>query len=346
MTDLNDLFKVIAEGKKDYEENNPQGKIIKEVKENAKADLNDIFAQLTAMKTDLENQLEVLESKREEQIINEISTLVAEETLTEENPELRTVKVPETVKLPTPEENKIGTKYAVDRYLKTASFQQPDPDTVSKDVDDIRAKIKFLEQAIGKIAATGPGSGEVNFRWLDDVDRSSIDKDRYLSYDPATKKFLFLDTRVSIEAFDRSASIPLLATPQLLKPSSFTNSKNLTYDPATGVFTFLTQCEVTLALTVNAIASASNQRVYQYAERNTGSGWVPIQNSGKNFQLTNGQHTQIVNAQTISRLAGEQIRYFIYASEVDKVQLITETLPNITGNTVYVPAIRIQYAGR
>lgn len=191
MTDLNDLFKVIAEGKKDYEDNNPKGKIIKEVKENAKADLNDIFAQLAAMKTDLENQLEVLESKREEQIINEISTLVAEETLTEEDPELRTVKVPETVKLPTPEENKIGTKYAVDRYLKTASFQQPDPDTVSKDVDDIRAKIKFLEQAIGRIAATGPGGGEVNLRWLDDVKRETIADGRWLKYSEADKKFVF-----------------------------------------------------------------------------------------------------------------------------------------------------------
>jgi hypothetical protein len=225
------------------------------------------------------------------------------------------------------------------------SFQQPKPQPVDPNIQGIQKKLQFLEQAIGRIAATGPGSGEVNFRWLDDVDRASIDKDRQLMYDPATKKFLFVDTRVSIEAFDRSATIPLLATPQLLKPSNFINSKNLTYDAATGVFTFLRQCEVTLSLTVNALASASGQRVYQYAERNSGSGWVLIENSGKNYQLTNGQHTQIVNAQTISRQAGEQIRYFIYASEVGKVNLITETLPNVTG-TVYVPAIRIQYAGR
>ena len=326
MTDLNDLFKVIAEGKKDYEEKDPKGKIIKEVKDNVKSDLSKLFEELAS----IEKQVSKIQ---EENTIDEISKLVAEETLDE-------------TEIKTPEQKVVDTNNDVSKYLVGKTFQQPNPDLVSKDIEAIRQKMKFLEQAIGKIAATGPGSGEVNFRWLDDVDRSSIDKDRYLSYDPTTKKFLFLDTRVSIEAFDRSASIPLLATPQLLKPSSFTNSKNLTYDPATGVFTFLTQCEVTLALTVNALASASNQRVYQYAERNTGSGWVPIQNSGKNFQLTNGQHTQIVNAQTISRLAGEQIRYFIYASEVDKVQLITETLPNITGNTVYVPAIRIQYAGR
>ena len=53
MTDLNDLFKVIAEGKKDYETNNPKGKIIKEVKDNVKADLSDIFAQLASIQLPL-----------------------------------------------------------------------------------------------------------------------------------------------------------------------------------------------------------------------------------------------------------------------------------------------------
>ena len=160
MTDLNDLFKVIAEGKKDYEENNPQGKIIKEVKDNVKSDLSKLFEELAA----LEKQVAKIE---EENAIDEISKLVAEETLQATDPELNTVKIPQSVELPTPEENKIGTKYAVDRYLKTASFQQPDPDTVSKDVDDIRAKIKFLEQAIGRIAATGPGSGAAEIYNLD-----------------------------------------------------------------------------------------------------------------------------------------------------------------------------------
>jgi hypothetical protein len=184
MTDLNDLFKVIAEGKKDYEENNPKGKIIKEVKGNVKSDLSKLFEELAA----LEKQVAKIE---EENAIDEISKLVAEETLQATDPELNTVKIPQSVELPTPEENAIGTKYAVDRYLKTASFQQPDPDTVSKDVDDIRAKIKFLEQAIGRIAATGPGGGEVNLRWLDDVKRETIADGRWLKYSEADKKFVF-----------------------------------------------------------------------------------------------------------------------------------------------------------
>jgi cell fate (sporulation/competence/biofilm development) regulator YmcA (YheA/YmcA/DUF963 family) len=39
------------------------------------------------------------------------------------------------------------------------SFQQPNPPAVEPNVDAIVKKIKFLEQAIGKIAVTGPGSG-------------------------------------------------------------------------------------------------------------------------------------------------------------------------------------------
>ena len=135
------------------------------------------------------------------------------------------------------------------------------------------------------------------------------------------------------------------SSPVLLRPSSTTNVKNMAYDSSTGIFTFLTNCEVSLAITLNAVSTQAGQRVYQYAERNTGSGWSVIANSGKSYELINNNHTQIVNAQTISRQAGEQIRYYIYSDDA-KVSLVTDTMPNVTGSTVYIPAIRIQYAGR
>lgn len=70
---------------------------------------------------------------------------------------------------------------------KADSFQQPDPTLVNKNLTDITKKLKFLEQAIGKIAAHGPGSGEVRFLRLDDVNYQSWqDRDRHkiLKYDP------------------------------------------------------------------------------------------------------------------------------------------------------------------
>lgn len=70
---------------------------------------------------------------------------------------------------------------------KADSFQQPDPTLVNKNLEAITKKLKFLEQAIGKIAAHGPGSGEVRFLRLDDVNYQSWqDRDRHkiLKYEP------------------------------------------------------------------------------------------------------------------------------------------------------------------
>ena len=77
------------------------------------------------------------------------------------------------------------------KLLKDKSFQQPNPPKVDPNFTAVTAKLKFLEQAIGRIAATGPGSGEVNLRWLDDVDRNSIQDGYYLAYNGTTKKFEF-----------------------------------------------------------------------------------------------------------------------------------------------------------
>ena len=45
---------------------------------------------------------------------------------------------------------------------KANSFQQPDPTLVEKNFNAVQKKLKFLEQAISKIAAHGPGGGDAN----------------------------------------------------------------------------------------------------------------------------------------------------------------------------------------
>lgn len=147
----------------------------------------------------------------------------------------------------------------------------------------------------------------------------------------------------SIEAYDRSATIALTATPTLLQPANFTNANGITYDPATGVFTFEYAGEFALSLVVNALASSSGQLVYIYAQNNLGAGWVNNANSGKIYQLVNNQYTQVVYSQAVTRVAGQQVRYYIYSNSTN-VALKTQTLPTVSP-TVYVPAIRIQYAG-
>jgi len=172
LSDLNELFKILAEGKKEYEQNDPVGKKIKQVKDHAKSDLAKLFEELSS----LQKQVDKLEESKQE-------NMIVEDMLTEEIPAQPIIHTPEV------RAKQVDTD--VNKYLQDKSFQQPNPDLVAKDIEAIRQKMKFLEQAIGRIAATGPGGGEVNLRWLDDVARETIVDGRWLKYDGSRKKFVF-----------------------------------------------------------------------------------------------------------------------------------------------------------
>jgi hypothetical protein len=145
-----------------------------------------------------------------------------------------------------------------------------------------------------------------------------------------------------IEAYDLSSSISISTTPTLLKPANtLSGATGISYSSSTGVFTFSQEGDYSLSLLVNALSTSGNRILYIYAEKNTGSGWTVNANSGKIYNLVSTQTTQIVYANSIHRVAGEQIRYWIYANNTN-VSLQTQTLPSVTG--VYVPAIRIQYS--
>lgn len=148
-----------------------------------------------------------------------------------------------------------------------------------------------------------------------------------------------------VEAYDRSASIALGTTPTILAPTDFVpaTAVGITYDPLTGIFTFEYEGVYSLSITLNITTSNANQEVYLYAQKNVGAGWVNTSNSGKTYQLTNGDTVQFVSSQSVYRAAGEQTRYYIYSNGTTS-SLVTQTLPGVTP-TVYVPAIRIQYAG-
>lgn len=148
-----------------------------------------------------------------------------------------------------------------------------------------------------------------------------------------------------IEAYDRTTSIAIGTTPALLIPGSFLPpvSEGITYDPLTGVFTFQYEGVYSLSISLNIKASNNSQIVYVYAQKNVGAGWVNTSNSGKAYKLTNNVDIQFVNPQSVYRAAGEQTRYYIFSNIVGPT-LETISLPGVTP-TVYVPAVRIQYAG-
>jgi hypothetical protein len=159
MNDLNGLFSLLAEEKKKKKE------IEDKLKQTIQEDVNSLFSQLSS---EPEQKAPVEQIK--EEVLTEIVT-----------------------NSPAPEIKEPNTMDSVGKYLTGKSFQQPEPDKVAPELRAVTEKIKFLEQAIGRIAATGPGGGEVNLRNLDDIDRSTIANGLYLRYNSTKKKFEFAD---------------------------------------------------------------------------------------------------------------------------------------------------------
>lgn len=177
MNELGDFLKTISEGKKDAIKSNPGKKALKQLEQSLHAD-NPFLNLLAEQPVDLPPQQPKVEVIGE--FILEQGTFTHSSTLNEViTPEIK----PASQQVPMD---------VIDKYLKqNASFQQPNPELVDPSIKAVQEKLKFLEQAIGRIAATGPGSGEVNLRWLDDVKRDTIADGRWLKYSAADKKFVF-----------------------------------------------------------------------------------------------------------------------------------------------------------
>lgn len=214
MNELNDFLKVLAAGKKEKAEKvaeateqlgdflgvvaeakaqDPKHQMLKQVKQHVKADISGLFEQLGAAKVDVITPEPTAESAE----LDVITPTVVGEFVLQEGKYCDPVTLTEVVVPEVRPAAEIYTKAEIDDLLKhNASFQQPDPKLVDANISAVQQKLKFLEQAIGKIAATGPGSGEVNFRWLDDVNRATMTESNdnwVLEYDATTKKVQFTE---------------------------------------------------------------------------------------------------------------------------------------------------------
>lgn len=112
-------------------------------------------------------------------------------------PVVEEVKNTVTVEISSPEDQvaKIADYIASQKKVNEAMYPTPIPQG-NKDLNDALRKIAHLEQWVSRIAAHGPGSGEVNFRYLDDVERSTMtgSNDNWvLEYDTTTGKVQFTE---------------------------------------------------------------------------------------------------------------------------------------------------------
>ena len=207
MSELNDFLKLMAEGK----QKDPVAVTNREIKQNIKEDLGDLFSQLSHLKAadpvvqkNKKFEIEIKENIKEDfgSLFAELASLKnRKEEIIQENPQLVEEVLIETKPISTPigeipvsQQNlAIADLPSIDKYLKSPQFEVPEVDQSTREFDLINKKIKFLEQWIGKINNAGPGGGEVNLRYLDDVARETISDGRWLKYDGARKKFVFDD---------------------------------------------------------------------------------------------------------------------------------------------------------
>ena len=187
-SDLGSLFSGLAEVKAA----DPQAAKAKVIKENIKLDLGDLFSELASLKTQRDELIEQ-HPELEEQVEAPVEEIIVEQPIVAEAPvEVVAEAAPKEqteVSNPTPAED--AKLAAITKYFTGKTFQQPNPDKPAAELKAITDKIRYLEQWIGKIAAHGPGSGEVNLRYLDDVARDTIQDGYYLAYNADTKKFEF-----------------------------------------------------------------------------------------------------------------------------------------------------------
>lgn len=193
--ELSELMKLFAE------ERSKRSQHLAPVKDHVKSDLNGLFEQLAEAKasdpnahmfddikariaSDISGLFEALEPvAEEEQVVEQVVEPIVEEVKPEPTPE------------PVVEQATGVEKYA-EAIKEAKPFAQPDVPKVNPEFKAITDKLKFLEQWVGKISAAGPGSGEVNFRYLDDVARATMNPENdnwVLEYDSSSKKVQFTE---------------------------------------------------------------------------------------------------------------------------------------------------------
>jgi len=202
----------------------PDPKIVKEVLEykqmmadvkKKSASVVDVFEEISKIKMEEPEPVQQVLVIPKPPSLDEISFLLEEETLDEvveqtkieiELPKPPTVdelleqfqvlEEPAPVKEEKPKSKLIDlasthiTKEVMKEQKAAATFQEPEV-PLPQSLNELKRKVKMLEEWITKISMTGPGSGEVNLLRLDDVDTSQLSDSKYLRYNAANAKIEF-----------------------------------------------------------------------------------------------------------------------------------------------------------
>ena len=208
MTDINDFFKMMAAATKAKEEADKlaeerAAQEFKKKEEAAAPFLNTLFKNVAEAKVEVEKQKEE-EKQKAQPILSQLE---------------QALKNPEQFKKATKQKKQEVLKVVKELEEKAAELEEKlaDAETsvgIEERIEESKLEKKFLDmfkllqddlialkRQVSNIPTGlgwgGGGSGEVNLRYLDDVDRNSIRDGRLLSYDDSIKKFKFVPPPVN-----------------------------------------------------------------------------------------------------------------------------------------------------
>ena len=189
----------------------PDPALVKEIDEHNKLiesitvngdEFNSFLTQLAQLKDEVEAVKQVVEVKQQyfepkdypkPPTLEELMAIVPEEVfepIVEKQVEEKPIDVKVKEKL-SPLIAAASEHITKEVQMEAVSFEPPELDPMMRSLNDLRNKIKQLENKITNIASAGPGSGEVNLLRLDDVDTSNLGNGKFLRYSAANAKMEF-----------------------------------------------------------------------------------------------------------------------------------------------------------
>lgn len=231
------------------------------------ANLGDFFSLVAEeekkKKIELENKLQ--KALAEQEVIGTLSKLMSQ--LSENKPEIPEVEVVvEQVEVPT-----VVELVEVDLGLigGTTTTKTADPitplDQKFVTFDDLQNHYKTYIARIQQQMSTMGGGGEVNLRYLDDVNRTSIADGQNMQYNGATKKFEF--TRPIVTAY------PLVSsnTEMLVENSTPSTISGMSISPPAGTYIANFNSKYTVVDTSSITLQAKELVIALYADLSTRS---------------------------------------------------------------------------
>ena len=229
----------------------PDPALIKEINEHKELmdsittrgdEFGDFLAQLAQLKNEVETVKQVVEVKQQyfnsdnypkPPTLDELMALVPEEVaepIVEKQVEEKPIDVKVKEKL-SPLIAAASEHITKEVQMEAVSFDSPELDPMMRSLNELRNKIKQLENKITNIASLGPGSGEVNLLRLDDVDTSNIGNNKFLRYNAANAKIEFATvtggTGGAVDSVNGQTGEVVLSTTNVGEGSNlyFTNSR-------------------------------------------------------------------------------------------------------------------------